>query len=287
MSVRKVADTWRGRPTVDGAGVHMLNAFSHDEVQTLDPFLMLAAFRSNRPEEYEKGFPFHPHRGIETITYIIEGQVEHADSMGNAGLIRAGDVQWMTAGRGIIHQEMPQGDEQRRHGGFQLWLNLPSRDKMSQPRYQEIKREQIPQVTTAGGAVVRVVCGEVEGTRGPIEGAANNPQYFDVSLAPGTSFRQAIPAGHTAFAYVFEGDGTFGEPGRTVPTHSLVLFEAEGDAVLAQAGAGPVRFLLVSGQPIREPIAWAGPIVMNTREELQQAFRELQQGTFARQTVAG
>jgi redox-sensitive bicupin YhaK (pirin superfamily) len=290
---------WKSQPTVEGAGVHLRRAFGFQEVPQLDPFLLLDDFRGEDPEDYRRGFPWHPHRGIETITYMLDGEVEHGDSLGNGGLISPGDVQWMTAGSGIVHQEMPKGDRRGRMGGFQLWANLPARDKMMDPRYREVKSAQIPEVKARGGALVRVICGEVAGVQGPVQEIVTEPQYLDVSLAAGQAFNHAIKPGHTTFAYVIEGEGYF-DPGRdsfarevvganyfdmsnqcVCGAGTLVLY-GPGDSVSVTAENKPARFLLVAGKPLGEPVAWRGPIVMNTQEELRTAFREYQEGTFLR-----
>lgn len=298
MSIRPVKQLIESQPALEGAGVHLRRAFGFGKTTDFDPFLLLDDFRNERPEDYRAGFPWHPHRGIETITYVLAGTVEHADSLGNSGAISAGDVQWMTAGRGIIHQEMPQGDPQGRMHGFQLWANLPSALKMTTPRYQEIKAPEVPVVTDDDGTQVRVVSGEFWGKRGPVEGIAADPIYADVWVPPGRKKRLKVETSRNAFAYVFEGSGTFAnasEPqgvmtegidqvARMVePTaannRSLILFD-RGDEIVVQAGEQGIRFLLVSGEPLKEPVAWWGPIVMNTRDELQQAIEELRSGTF-------
>jgi hypothetical protein len=277
--------------------VHLRRAFGFGTTADFDPFLLLDDFRNDRPEDYRAGFPWHPHRGIETITYVLAGTVAHGDSLGHQGAIAAGDVQWMTAGRGIIHQEMPQGDRDGRMHGFQLWANLPAALKLTPPRYQEVQAQDIPQLTDDDGTAVRVVCGTFWGRRGPVDGIAADPIYLDVAVPAGT--RKTLPVETTrhAFAYVFGGTGTFGHAAGplAVPTEpvgwadtappaqadnrSLVLFD-QGDEVTVQAGEAGIRFLLVSGQPLEEPVAWYGPIVMNTQEELRQAFEELKRGTF-------
>ena len=297
--VRRIRKVWKAKPTIEGAGVHLKRVFGYHEVPQLDPFLLLDDFRSNDPAEYVRGFPWHPHRGIETITYVLAGDVEHGDSLGNRGVISSGDVQWMTAGSGIIHQEMPKGDREGRMWGFQLWANLPARHKMMDPRYREVKRDDIPQATTAEGATVRVVCGEVAGVRGPVREIVTEPEYLDVSIPARSSFRHPVKAGHTVFAYVFEGEGYF-DPERdpyaredvgesyfdmerpcVCGDRTLVLY-GPGDTVAVSTEERPVRFLLVSGRPLGEPIAWYGPIVMNTQAELRVAFREYEQGTFVK-----
>jgi len=297
--VRRIKKVWKAKPTIEGAGVHLKRVFGYHEVPQLDPFLLLDDFRSNDPAEYVRGFPWHPHRGIETITYVLAGDVEHGDSLGNRGVISSGDVQWMTAGSGIIHQEMPKGDREGRMWGFQLWANLPARHKMMDPRYREVKRDDIPQATTAEGATVRVVCGEVTGVRGPVREIVTEPEYLDVAIPARSTFRHPVKAGHTVFAYVFEGEGYF-DPERDpyaredvgesyfdmerpcVCGDRTVVLYGPGDTVAVSTEERPVRFLLVSGRPLGEPIAWYGPIVMNTQAELRVAFREYEQGTFVK-----
>ena len=297
--VRRIKKVWKAKPTIEGAGVHLKRAFGYHEVPQLDPFLLLDDFRSNDPAEYVRGFPWHPHRGIETITYVLAGDVEHGDSLGNRGVIGSGDVQWMTAGSGIIHQEMPKGDREGRMWGFQLWANLPARHKMMDPRYREVKRDDIPEAKTAEGATVRVVCGEVAGVRGPVREIVTEPEYLDVSIPARSTFRHPVKAGHTVFAYVFEGEGYF-DPERDpyaredvgesyfdmerpcVCGNGTVVLYGPGDTVAVSTEERPVRFLLVSGRPLGEPIAWYGPIVMNTQAELRVAFREYEQGTFVK-----
>jgi redox-sensitive bicupin YhaK (pirin superfamily) len=297
MSIRPIKQLVQAKPTLEGAGVHLHRAFGFGTTSEFDPFLLLDDFRNERPEDYLAGFPWHPHRGIETITYVLAGTVEHGDSIGNHGTIGAGDIQWMTAGSGIIHQEMPKGDENGRMHGFQLWANLPAALKMTAPHYQEVKSADIPEVVDDDGARVRIVCGDFRGTRGPVDGIAADPIYLDVSVPPGIKKTFPIETARHAFAYIFEGAGAFcGASGPlAVPTESvgwldttppaeaenrsLVLFD-RGDEITVQADKNGVRFLLISGQPLREPVAWYGPIVMNTQDQLQQAFRELQEGTF-------
>jgi redox-sensitive bicupin YhaK (pirin superfamily) len=278
---------------MEGAGVRLRRGFGFGTTNEFDPFLLFDDFRSDNPDDYEAGFPWHPHRGIETVTYVLAGTVAHADSLGNHGDLGAGDVQWMTAGSGILHQEMPRGDDRGRMHGFQLWANLPASLKMTGPRYQDVSARDIPLVTDDDGTAVRVVCGSFWGQRGPIDGVAANPRYLDVSVPPGHQKRLPVDRSDHAFAYVFAGSGTFRdasapqlvsmEERRPDPSeladHSLVLFDA-GDEVVVTAGPEGIRFLLVSGQPLQEPVAWRGPIVMNTQQELQQAFAELQRGTF-------
>ncbi len=297
MSIRPVKRIIQATPAVEGAGVKLRRAFGFGDTADFDPFLLFDDFRNDVPADFLAGFPWHPHRGIETITYVLAGTVEHGDSLGNRGSLGAGDVQWMTAGSGIIHQEMPQGDQRGRMHGFQLWANLPSSLKMTTPRYQDVSARDIPAVTDDDGTHVRVVCGEFWGKKGPVDGIAAEPSYLDVSVPPGK--RKTLPVETTrhAFAYVFAGSGTFRNASPPLPVktdhtgdldaavhrdagdRSLIVFD-RGDEVTVQAGDAGIRFLLVSGKPIEEPVAWHGPIVMNTREELQQAFREVREGTF-------
>jgi redox-sensitive bicupin YhaK (pirin superfamily) len=297
MSLRPAKEIRQSIPTMEGAGVQLRRAFGFGNTSEFDPFLLLDDFRNDNPEAYLAGFPWHPHRGIETITYVLAGTVEHGDSLGNRGRMGAGDVQWMTAGRGILHQEMPKGDQQGRMHGFQLWSNLPSSLKMTAPRYQDITAAEIPEVTDDDGTRVRVVVGEFWGKKGPVDGVAADPRYLDVSVPPGQRKRLAIDRTLNAFAYVFAGSGTFRDasqprgvlteevgvdaPPRVEETgnRSLVLFD-RGDEIAVQAGDEGIRFLLVSGKPLEEPVAWRGPIVMNTQEQLQQAYSELRAGTF-------
>jgi redox-sensitive bicupin YhaK (pirin superfamily) len=300
MSIRPVKRIVPSKPTLEGAGVHLRRAFGFGDTTEFDPFLLLDDFRNDRPEEYRAGFPWHPHRGIETITYVLAGNVEHGDSLGNRGNLGAGDVQWMTAGRGILHQEMPQGDEKGRMHGFQLWANLPSSLKMTAPRYQDIKAGEVPEVTDDDGTRVRVVCGDFWGKRGPVEGVAADPRYLDVWVPAGKRKTLKVEIERQAFAYVFEGSGNFRAASQPfgvltektdgvneilvreqTGNRSLVLFDS-GDEITVQAGDDGIRFILVSGKPIKEPVAWHGPIVMNSQAELQQAFTELRQGTFIR-----
>ena len=286
MSIRPVKRLIKSRPALEGAGVHLHRAFGFGDTSGFDPFLLLDDFRNDVPEDYLAGFPWHPHRGIETITYVLAGTVEHGDSIGNSGTIAAGDVQWMTAGRGIIHQEMPKGDPEGRMHGFQLWANLPASLKMMAPRYQEVKSAGIPVITDDDGTQVRLVCGSFRGKTGPVDGIAADPIYLDVTVPPGR--RKTLPVETTrhAFAYVFAGAGKFCDasgplavPAAHADNRSLVLFGC-GDELTVQAGQDGIRFLLVSGKPLREPVAWRGPIVMNTQEQLRQAFEDLQRGTF-------
>jgi len=279
--VRTVDRILTAYATVEGAGVHLHRAFGYYEVPQFDPFLMLDDFRAERPEDYLPGFPWHPHRGIETVTYMLEGMVEHGDSMGNKGRIAAGDVQWMTAGSGIVHQEMPKPVKERM-GGFQLWVNLPKAKKMMDPRYQEIRSFKIPTVSPRPGVNIRVICGSAGGVSGPVKNIIADPLFLDVTLAPGTGFSCPLPENHTALAYMIGGEGTF-DPAEehAVQNRDLILF-SEGASIQARSSEGGMRFLVFAGKPLGEPVAWRGPIVMNTREELQQAFREYEEGTFVK-----
>jgi redox-sensitive bicupin YhaK (pirin superfamily) len=299
MSIRAVRRVIQSQPHIEGAGVKLRRAFGFGDTTEFDPFLLFDDFRNEHPADYLAGFPWHPHRGIETITYVLAGEVEHGDSLGNRGTLGAGDVQWMTAGSGIMHQEMPTGDQQGRMHGFQLWANLPASLKMTRPRYQDIAAGDIPEQVDDDGTRVRVIVGEFWGKRGPVEGVAADPSYIDVSVPPGARKRLAVETSRHAFAYVFAGSGTFrdaSEPQGILTeatdgsdairremtgNRSLVLFD-RGDEVVVQAGDEGIRFLLVSGKPIEEPVAWYGPIVMNTQEELRQAMTDLQRGTFIR-----
>jgi redox-sensitive bicupin YhaK (pirin superfamily) len=297
MSIRPVKRIIEAVPTLEGAGVKLRRAFGFGETDETDPFLLFDDFRNERPADYIAGFPWHPHRGIETITYVLAGTVFHGDSLGNSGQLGAGDIQWMTAGRGILHQEMPKGDPAGRMHGFQLWANLPSSLKMTTPRYQDVGGKDIPEIVDDDGTRVRVVCGSFWGKKGPVDGVAADPTYLDVSVPPGKRKTLAVDNRRNAFAYVFEGSGSFrdaspptgvltDQPGpveqlirEQTGNRSLVLFD-RGDEVTVQAGDEGIRFLLVSGTPIEEPVAWYGPIVMNTEDELRQAYAELQAGTF-------
>lgn len=296
MSIRPIREIRQTKATIEGAGVHLQRAFGFADPSELDPFLLFDDFRNEDPEAYRAGFPWHPHRGIETITYVLAGQVSHADSLGNQGDLGAGDLQWMTAGRGILHQEMPKGDDQGRIYGFQLWANLPASQKMTAPRYQDIRGQDIPVVVDDDGTQVRILCGNFWGKSGPVEGIAADPRYLDISLPPNQTKRIPVVYSHNAFAYVIAGSGIFKDSSQPLPVRTevvgseasfrsknrhLVLFDP-GDEIAVQAGDEGIRFLLVSGYPLAEPVAWAGPIVMNSQAELQQAFRELRNGTFIR-----
>jgi redox-sensitive bicupin YhaK (pirin superfamily) len=298
MSVRPVKSIVTSKPALEGAGVKLRRAFGFGDTTEFDPFLLLDDFRNNRPEDYQAGFPWHPHRGIETITYVLAGNVEHGDSLGNRGNLGAGDVQWMTAGSGIMHQEMPKGDTLGRMHGFQLWANLPKHLKMTAPRYQDVKAKDIPEVIDDDGTKVRVITGDFWGKTGPVEGVAADPRYLDISVPPGKKKTFKVEVDRHAFAYIFAGSGAFASASKPfgvltekqidgqevtfreqTGNRSLIVFD-RGDEVTVQAGEEGVRFLLVSGKPIEEPVAWYGPIVMNTEAELQQAFSELRSGTF-------
>ena len=278
--VRSVERLFMAYETIEGAGVRLHRAFGYEEVPLFDPFLMLDDFRAGKkPEDYLAGFPWHPHRGIETVTYMLEGRVEHGDSMGNAGNVNAGDIQWMTAGSGIIHQEMPK-PVNGRMGGFQLWVNLPRHDKMMDPRYQEVRSGQVPIVSPETGVTIRVVCGSVAGTTGPVENIVADPEYLDITLSPETVYTHPVKSGYTAAAYIIDGAGFCGGSNEgTVQNRALVLF-GEGTQVRFESSGNGMRLLFFLGKPFREPVAWRGPIVMNTQEELRLAFREYQAGTF-------
>jgi len=301
MSLRAVKEIYQTKPTIEGAGVKLQRAFGFGKTREFDPFLLLDDFRNENPADYLAGFPWHPHRGIETITYVLAGEVQHGDSLGNKGRMTAGDVQWMTAGSGILHQEMPKGDTNGCMHGFQLWANLPASLKMTDPRYQDIPSNAIPEVTEDDGTRARIICGTFWGKTGTVEGVAADPSYVDISVPPNKRRRIKIETTRNAFAYVFAGEGTFrdasepqavltesainpnAEPVYNAKNHSLVLFD-RGDELVVQAGPEGIRFLLVSGKPLEEPVAWYGPIVMNTQAELHQAMSELQKGTFIKHT---
>jgi redox-sensitive bicupin YhaK (pirin superfamily) len=280
MSIRKVSTSLQSVPTVEGAGVYLKRAFGYHQVPLFDPFLMLDDFHTSNPEEYLAGFPWHPHRGIETITYILEGLVEHGDSMDNKGVIGAGDVQWMTAGSGIIHQEMPQISPTGTMWGFQFWANLPADRKMMAPRYQDIKASQIPLVELDGGISVKVIAGTVGSVHGPIRDIVIEPEMLDIRIPAGISYKHQLPEGHTAFTYILDGEGIFDETGSVYRKETVLLFERKGESVSISAGGEALRILLLTGKPLGEPVAWRGPIVMNTQEELHTAFEEYKNGTF-------
>ncbi|MBI3996017.1 MAG: pirin family protein [Candidatus Omnitrophica bacterium] len=296
--IRQIKKVWKQIPTLEGAGVKLNRVFGFHQVPELDPFLLLDNFGSDNRDDYIRGFPWHPHRGMETITYVLDGDVEHQDSLGNKGIIKPGDVQWMTAGSGIIHQEMPQGSPSGRMFGFQLWANLPKVQKMMAPRYREVTSTQIPQVKTPEGATVRIIAGKVGETQGPVKEIVIDPEYLDVSLPAGKTFTHAVKPGYTVFAYVVEGEGYF-DPSRSAfdrqaagenyfdmqppcacTEGTIALYEPAGNTVVVTTEKKPVRFLLISGKPLKEPVAWYGPIVMNTQDELRTAFSEFKSGTF-------
>jgi len=297
---RKIAKVLKSKPTIEGAGVHLKRAFGFSQVPMLDPFLMLDDFRSDDPDHYLKGFPWHPHRGIETITYVLRGDVEHGDSMGNKGIISSGDVQWMTAGSGVIHQEMPKGDGNGSMYGFQLWANLPKSHKMMAPRYRDVKSDQIPETLLENGTKIRIICGTVGDKQGPVRDIIIDPEYLDITVPAGSKYMHPTKRGHTVLAYVIEGKGYFCKEKMPfsyemeganyfdmkrdpfLVNGDLVLFD-DGDQVMVSTEGDPVRFLLISGNPIDEPIAWYGPIVMNTRDALRIAFEEYNNGTFIQQ----
>ena len=295
--IRRIKKVLKSKPTYEGAGVLLKRVFGNQHVPEFDPFLLLDDFHSHNPDEYIQGFPWHPHRGIETITYILEGDVEHGDSIGNKGVITSGDVQWMTAGSGIVHQEMPKGREDGLLWGFQLWANLPASHKMMEPRYRDVVSDQIPEVELENGIKIKIICGNVNKTKGPVQDIVIDPGYLDVAMPAGTHFTHQVQKGYTVFTYIIEGKGCF-QPDRDpygypvegsnyfdfkrdclIGKESLVMYDSVGDLDITTEDEG-VRFLLISGKPVKEPVAWYGPIVMNTQEELRIAFEEYQQGTF-------
>ncbi len=302
MTTRRIAKIFKSRPTTEGAGVHLKRAFGYSQVPQFDPFLMLDDFHTANPAEYLPGFPWHPHRGIETITYVLEGLVEHSDSMGNKGVIGPGDVQWMTAGSGIIHQEMPKESPSGLMWGFQFWANLPASRKMMPPRYRDVPAATIPEVTLPSGARVKVICGEVDGVQGPVRDIVIDPELLDVSVPTGAVFTHTVKAGHTAVAYILDGQGYFDDRRDAFAVEmagsgwldtertclcgpeTTVLYEHGGDAVAVTAAGKPLRFVLLTGKPLGEPVAWYGPVVMNTQEELRTAFEEYEKGTFVKQS---
>ena len=293
----RIKKVMKSKPTIEGAGVHLKRGFGFYQVPQLDPFLLLDDFRSDSPDKYLPGFPWHPHRGIETVTYMLDGYVEHGDSMGNEGIISPGDVQWMTAGSGIIHQEMPKGDKKGLMGGFQLWANLPAKQKMMEPRYRDVKKNTIPEVKRNDGTTIKIISGVVDGVQGPVKDIVIDPEYLDVTVPAGTTFIHSIKPNHTVFAYVIKGQAYFDKGKESsdfkieganyfdfkreciIGSENVVLFE-QGDKINIATNDTPVRFLLISGKPLNEPVAWYGPIVMNTQEELKIAFDEYENGTF-------
>lgn len=296
---RRIKKIFKGKPTIEGAGVHLKRVFGFYHVPLFDPFLLLDDFRSDNPEHYLPGFPWHPHRGIETITYMLDGNVEHGDSMGNKGVIGAGDVQWMTAGSGIIHQEMPKENEKGIMGGFQLWANLPAASKMIEPRYRDVKKETIPEIVLDNGTRIKIICGKVNNVQGPVKDIVIDPEYLDVTVKADCEFVQETKPGHTVFAYIIDGAGYFDQKSDAydyeieeinyfnfdrdclIQSESLVLFE-DGNNIIVKTTKKHVRFLLISGRPLKEPVAWYGPIVMNTKEQLRMAFKEYQEGSFVK-----
>lgn len=296
-NIRNIKRILKSIPTSEGAGVHLKRAFGYHDVPILDPFLLLDDFHSDNPDDYVKGFPWHPHRGIETITYMLNGEVEHGDSLRNKGVIHPGDVQWMTAGSGIIHQEMPKGQKDGLMWGFQLWANLPASHKMMAPRYRDVRNDQIPEITLDSGTRIRIICGEVNSTKGPVQDIVIEPEYLDVIVPSQSEFKHNVKKGHTVFSYVIEGAAYFDQRRDAyafevegvnyfdfdreclIGAENLVIFD-DGDEVNVSTEDKAVRFLLISGRPIGEPVAWYGPIVMNTQEELRIAFDEYEQGTF-------
>lgn len=298
MSIRPVTSETLAQATMEGAGVHLHRAFGFHNPEQMDPFLLFDDFRNEHPRDYLRGFPWHPHRGIETITYVLAGTVDHADSLGNTGSLGAGDVQWMTAGSGILHQEMPQGNAGGQMHGFQLWANLPGHLKMTQPRYQDVTSRDIPEIIDDDGTTVRVIVGSFWGKTGPVDGIAADPQYLDISVPSGVKKTFKVDTHRSAFAYVFEGKGNFRDASRPrgvllekeVQGQEVNIRDMSGDRTLVQFGSGEevtvqagdhgVRFLLISGAPLREPVAWHGPIVMNTKAEIRQAMADLRNGNF-------
>lgn len=305
MSFRPVKSETLAQPTLEGAGVNLHRAFGFHNPSAFDPFLLFDDFRNEDPEKFKAGFPWHPHRGIETITYVLSGTVDHADSLGNEGSLGAGDIQWMTAGSGIMHQEMPKPGQGGQMHGFQLWANLPSSLKMTAPRYQDVPSTAIPEVIDDDGTRVKVIVGEFWGRRGPVDGIAADPQYLDVFVPAGVRKTFKVETERHAFAYIFEGSGSFRDASQPFGVRvekevngeelhlrdlsgnrTLVQFD-RGDEVTVQAGETGIRFLLVSGKPLKEPVAWHGPIVMNTGDELREAIRDLQNGTFIKAQPEG
>lgn len=294
-TTRQIAKVFESQPTLEGAGVHLNRVFGYAQVPLFDPFLMMDDFHSAKPEEYLAGFPWHPHRGIETVTYILQGSVEHRDSLGNHGQIGPGDVQWMTAGNGIIHEEMPKASSSRLMWGIQLWVNLPASHKMMPPRYQDIPASEIPEIDLKSGIKARVLCGRIDHTQGPVKGLVRSPVFVDLQVPAATVFSLPVAEGHTVLTYLLEGTVYFGNPAGTRPQEpdfldgsglglctsgSVALFNPSGTRLVFSTTREPVRFLLLSGEPLREPVAWGGPIVMNTEAELALAFKEYQQGNF-------
>ena len=283
---RRIVKTQKSRPTMEGAGVRLKRAFGYYDVPLLDPFLMLDDFHSSDPSDYIAGFPWHPHRGIETVTYMLSGEVKHGDSIGNVGEIDSGDIQWMTAGSGIVHQEMPQRCEGELWG-FQLWVNLPASQKMMDPRYRDIRADQVPSVSRGDKVTVKVIAGKVGGVKGPVHDIIAEPEYLDVTISAGGVFEHSIPRGHKVFVYDLKGDAYFDPAKEETLDHETLGIYGDGDLLKIEAGDSGIRFLLVSGRPIGEPVAWRGPIVMNTMAELEVAFDEYERGTFIKSGRAG
>ena len=283
-TMRRIKSVLSNKPVIEGAGVHLRRVFGYHETPQFDPFLLLDDFHSSEPDKYLQGFPWHPHRGIETITYMIRGSVEHGDSMGNNGTIQSGDVQWMTAGNGIIHQEMPDGDENGLLWGLQLWVNLPSSYKMIPPRYQEFISSDIPVFTDGDGSEFRIISGEFHDRKGPVTDIMIEPDFFDISLTPNNLFSHKVPVYHTCFVYILEGEITLGSQTGTIYSSGQILLLDHGESVQAAAKENGARFVFASGKPLGESIAWRGPIVMNTQEELRKAFSDLDNGTFIKKS---
>ncbi|MDH5716247.1 MAG: pirin family protein [Spirochaetia bacterium] len=289
MNIRKIKNIYKSKPVIDGAGVQLKRAFGYYEKPLFDPFLLMDDFRSSDPEKYKNGFPFHPHRGIETITYILKGSVEHQDSMGNKGIISTGDVQWMTAGSGIVHQEMPQVNKSKKLEGFQIWVNLPSSHKMMAPRYQDIKAKDIPEIKINDGVKIKIICGSINQVKGPVENIIINPSFFDITIDSNIKYAHAAKIEDTVFIYVIKGEVHFSENGNSdylykdslLKNETLVLFD-KGENIIMHAGKKGARLLYLSGKPLREPIVWKGPIVMNTEDEIRTAFEEYNNGSFVK-----
>jgi quercetin 2,3-dioxygenase len=301
-TTRRIKSILKSKPTIEGAGVHLKRAFGYHQVPQFDPFLMLDDFHTSNPDEYLAGFPWHPHRGIETITYILEGLVEHGDSMGNSGVIGAGDVQWMTAGSGIIHQEMPRKSPTGTMWGFQLWANLPAAQKMMAPRYRDVKASDIPEITLDSGIKIKIVSGEVAGISGPVRDIVIDPEFLDVTVPANTTFTHTVKQGHSVFAYILAGNGYFDDqrdayscnadadkwsnlsPDCLCASENVILYEHDGDQITITTHDATLRFLFLAGRPLNEPVAWQGPIVMNSKDELRVAFEEFNNGTFIKTT---
>lgn len=280
VRIRDIIASSRSIATLEGAGVHLRRAFGFRSPEQTDPFLLFDDFRSDDPARYQAGFPWHPHRGIDTITYMLRGEVEHGDSLGNRGVISGGDVQWMTAGGGIVHQEMPRGEKDGAMHGFQLWLNLPAAEKMCAPRYRTITAAEIPEVTLTDGVTAKLICGRIGSISGPVSGVSTEPEYVDFRLPANTILHHPTTPGHCVMAYIIGGSGSFGAATGNEHDNTTLLHFGDGEEILARAGVSGLRFLFISGKPLRQPIAWRGPIVMNSEEELDLAFRQYREGTF-------